>query len=87
MGAEEYLNSFVTAGYDIAFIKQHGLNEADLECVGIPIAKRGLRNKLLTLHKLDLFFTGDEDDANGDAEEENSGDEEDNEEEENDEDV
>ncbi len=80
MGAEEYLNFFVTAGYDIAFIKQHGLNDADLECVGIPTTKRGLRNKLLTLHKLDLFYTGDDDegeDEGNDEEDEDDNDEED----------
>lgn len=73
LGAEEYLNFFVTAGYDIAFIKQHGLNEADLECVGIPLSKRGLRKKLLTLHKLDLFYTEDEEEGDGDEEEDGEG--------------
>lgn len=66
LGAAEYLNAFVLAGYDISFIKRHGLNDADLECVGIPPSKLGLRKKLVALHDLDRFFSDGE--ADGDAE-------------------
>jgi hypothetical protein len=81
LGAAEYLNAFVLAGYDIAFIKRHGLNDADLECVGIPPSKLGLRKKLMALHDLDRFFIG----ADGEGEEEEADEDEEEEEEENEE--
>lgn len=80
LGAGEYLGKFVEAGYDLPFIAKTGLTDADLDCIGIPAAKRGLRRKIASLHELDQFYEDDEEDD----EEEEDGDEEGDEEEEED---
>lgn len=73
LGAGEYVNAFVSAGYDLPFIQKHGLNDADLNCVTIPEAKLGLRKKLMALHQLEKFaelLEGDipsEDDSDGES--------------------
>ena len=54
-----YLNGFLNAGYDLEFISRHGLSEVDLDCVGIPVEKLGLRRKLLQLYHLDRFYSID----------------------------
>ena len=52
----EYLPKFLDAGYDLPFIYKFGLKFEDLECVGIPVKKLGLRRKLIALHRLDEFY-------------------------------
>jgi len=44
------LPQFLQAGYDYGFIKQHGLHEDDLDAIGVPRAKLGLRKKLAALY-------------------------------------
>ena len=55
LGAGEYVHAFVSAGYDLTFIRKHGLNDADLNCVMIPASKLGLRKKLVALYQLENF--------------------------------
>lgn len=52
----EFLTKFLDAGYDLSFIAKYGLREEDLNCVGIPTRKLGLRRKLMALHKLGDFY-------------------------------
>lgn len=82
LGAGEYLLRFVNAGYDLPFIAKHGLEDKDLDCVGIPSNKMGLRRKIMNLHELSKFYEAEEDEEV----EEEEGDEEDEEEDEEDED-
>ncbi len=80
LGALEHLPRFISAGYDLSFIAKHGLAAEDLDCIGIPKEKLGVRRKLMALHNLKEFFTGDEEEEDeGDDED---GDEDDEEEEE-----
>ena len=62
--------SFVDAGYDIRFVAKNGLTDEDLDCVGIPKAKMGLRRKIKSLHDLGNFFVDDNDEVEDDEEEE-----------------
>ncbi|CAE7341779.1 ANK3 [Symbiodinium microadriaticum] len=55
LGAGAYISSFFKAGYDLAFVAAHGLSDEDCDCVGIPTSQMGLRRKLKTLHKIELF--------------------------------
>ena len=65
LGAGEYVTRFVEAGYDLPFIVSHGgFEDKDLDCVGIPMTKLGLRKKIIALHELDNFY-----DVSGDGEE------------------
>jgi cobalamin biosynthesis protein CobT len=84
LSASEYLGAFVEAGYDLKFIATEGLTEDDLDCCGIPAEKRGLRRKLVKLHKLDEFYEEEEeeDDDEDDDDDDEDDDEEDDEEEE-----
>lgn len=63
LGGEEYFSSFARAGYDLEFIAKEGLQDQDLDCVGIPHSKLGLRRKLLSRHKIGEFVetSGEED--------------------------
>lgn len=61
LGGGEYLSKFIDSGYDLRFIKKQGLIDEDMDCVGIPKSKMGLRRKLMSLHELDKFFEDDED--------------------------
>lgn len=56
LGAAEYISKFINAGYDLSFIARAGLVEADLDCVGIPMSKLGIRKKILALHDISDFF-------------------------------
>lgn len=57
LGCEEFLGRFLRAGYDdLAFMASQGLTEADLDCVGVPSEKLGLRKKLLAMHGVDVFL-------------------------------
>jgi hypothetical protein len=56
LGGGEYLTKFIDAGYDFRFIKSKSLTETDLDCVGIPLSKMGLRRKLLSLHLIENLF-------------------------------
>lgn len=76
MGAGEYLSHFLDAGYDLPFIAAQGLQDADLECIGIPKTKMGLRRKLMSLYDLGKYYTKEEEE-----EEEESGEESDDEDE------
>lgn len=66
LGCEEFLARFLRAGYDdLSFIASQGLTEADLDCVGVPGEKLGLRKKLLAMHGVEQFL-----EAAGEEEEE-----------------
>ena len=58
----------------------------DLDCVGIPLDKMGLRRKLKLLYKLDKFHTTEEEEEDKEEEEEEEEDEEEEEEREREED-
>ena len=75
LGAEEYFSSFARAGYDLDFIAKEGLQDQDLDCVGIPHSKLGLRRKLLARHKIENFINVDEEDEEDLENEEESDDE------------
>jgi Ankyrin repeats (3 copies)/SAM domain (Sterile alpha motif) len=72
LGAGEYVSKFLAAGYDLPFIVKAGLVEADLDCVGIPMSKLGIRRKLLMLHNLRDFCEESVEDDDDDEEEEDS---------------
>ena len=78
LGAGEYVSNFLNAGYDLPFIARAGLVEADLDCVGIPMSKLGIRKKILLLHNIEDYYddspdTGDEEgDSESESEEESS---------------
>lgn len=79
LGGGEYAAKFIEAGYDLPFIAKHGVTAEDLDCVGIPSSKMGLRRKISTLHELSQFYEADADEE--EEEEEEEGEEEDEEEE------
>lgn len=57
LGCGEFLARFLTAGYDdLAFLASQGLTEADLDCIGVPNEKLGLRKKLLAMHSVHEFL-------------------------------
>lgn len=57
LGCEEFLPRFLTAGYDdLTFLAEQKLSEADLDCVGVPREKLGLRKKLLAMHGVKEFL-------------------------------
>ncbi|CAM9893579.1 unnamed protein product [Sphacelaria rigidula] len=61
LGCGEFLARFLTAGYDdLAFMASHGLAEADLDCIGVPHEKLGLRKKLLAMHSVHDFLPNTE---------------------------
>lgn len=77
LGAGIYVNSFLQSGYDLQFIAQHGLQDDDLDAIGIPLTQMGIRRKLKLLHRISEFITIEQNDENGDGDDENSdGDEE-----------
>jgi len=80
LGGGEYAAKFIEAGYDLPFIAKHGVTAEDLDCVGIPASKMGLRRKIATLHELSQFYEADAEDE----EEEDDGEEEEEDEEEED---
>lgn len=77
LGAAEYTSRFQQAGYDLKFIAENGLQDADLDCVGIPPQKMGIRRKLLKLHDLAKFYNLEEDDDEDDEEDEDEEEDED----------
>lgn len=77
LGAGSYVTAFLEAGYDLPFIAKNGLTDADLDCVGVPSAKRGLRRKIAGLHELGQFYDVDADDEEEEDEEEDDDEEED----------
>lgn len=82
LGAGEYATKFIEAGYDLPFIAKHGLADKDLDCIGIPNNKMGLRRKIIQLHELNKFYEpetvdNDEDEEDEDEEEENEDEEDD----------
>ena len=80
-----YLKSFLEAGYDLAFISKFGLKDGDLDCVGIPNQKLGLRKKLLSLYHLEKFYKESSDESEHESDESEEEEEDDNDEEEEDE--
>eukprot|EP01038_Epipyxis_sp_PR26KG_P010201 gene10201-13725_t len=76
LGAGEYSSKFLQAGYDLPFIAKHGLAESDLDCVGIPLTKLGIRRKIIALHNLNDFYDAHDDDNEDDEDEENGDNEE-----------
>lgn len=57
LGCEDFLGRFLRAGYDdLPFLVSHGLTDADLDCVGIPREKLGLRKKLLVMYGVEKFL-------------------------------
>jgi hypothetical protein len=87
LGGGEYLFKFVNAGYDLTFIAKHGLEDRDLDCVGIPTSKMGLRRKIMSLHELSKFYAEEENENEEESEEEEEDEDEDEEEDEEDGDV
>lgn len=81
LGAGEYVSRFLAAGYDLPFIVKAGLVEADLDCVGIPMSKLGIRRKILTLHNLRDYYEESEEEEDEDSEQTENSDEEGSEEE------
>ena len=79
LGAGEYLSAFIEGGYDLAFISKEGLNDEDLNCIGIPESRLGLRKKLKKLYRLDEFYKPEEEEEDDDDDEEEEDDEEDDE--------
>lgn len=60
LGCEEFLGRFLRAGYDdLQFMASQGLTEADLDCIGVPSEKLGLRKKLLAMHGVEVFLNAD----------------------------
>ncbi|CAM9868958.1 unnamed protein product [Ectocarpus sp. 4 AP-2014] len=60
LGCQEFLGRFLRAGYDdLQFMASQGLTEADLDCVGVPSEKLGLRKKLLAMHGVEVFLNAD----------------------------
>lgn len=81
------MNRFLDAGYDLPFIAAQGISDTDLDCVGIPMTKLGLRRKIITLHNLSKFYNEDEDgDEKEDEDEEDEGEDEEEDDEEEDDD-
>ena len=62
LGAGEFVSCFLDAGYDLRFIAKNGLTDEDLDCVGIPRSKMGLRRKIKSLHDLKNYFVPEEED-------------------------
>jgi hypothetical protein len=77
LGAGEYVNAFVAAGYDLPFIRKSGLSDADLDCVAIPASKLGLRKKLIALHQLEKFASAASDEEGEESESESEEEDED----------
>mmetsp|Transcript_16954 Transcript_16954/g.28730 ORF Transcript_16954/g.28730 Transcript_16954/m.28730 type:complete len:250 (-) Transcript_16954:411-1160(-) len=83
LGGGEFTANFLEAGYDLPFIAKHGVTAEDLDSVGIPKTKMGLRRKISQLHELEKFYEAEEADEEEDDDEDE---EEDDEEEEDDDD-
>lgn len=57
LGCEEFLGRLLRAGYDdLRFLAEQGLTEADLDCIGVPREKLGLRRKMLVMHGVEQFL-------------------------------
>ena len=61
LDCEMHCQAFIDAGYDLQFIKKNGITDDDLDCVGVPQTKLGLRRKLMSQWKIDNFMEGGED--------------------------
>ncbi|CAM9354454.1 unnamed protein product [Scytosiphon promiscuus] len=58
LGCEDFLGRFLRAGYDdLEFMASQGMTEEDLDCVGVPREKLGLRKKLLAMHGVERFLS------------------------------
>ncbi len=77
LGAGEYLQKFIEAGYDLPFIAKQGIEDTDLDCIGIPKSKMGIRRKIVSLYNLDKYYTAEEDDDDDEEEEDDEEDDED----------
>jgi hypothetical protein len=76
LGGGEYAAKFIEAGYDLAFIAKHGVTDQDLDCVGIPPSKMGLRRKIAQLHELSQFYSAEDEEDEGEDEEDGEDEEE-----------
>lgn len=73
LGCEEYLGRFLRAGYDdLPFMASQGLTEADLDCVGVPGERLGLRKKLLAMHGVQVFLDAADGEEEGPSDEDSS---------------
>lgn len=79
LACDKYVANFLGAGYDdLKFIADHGLTAEDLDCVGVPMSKLGLRRKLMALHNIADFLEDESEkegsgDESGDDAEDGSG--------------
>ncbi len=75
LGAGEFLPRFLAAGYDLKFVYEKGLDEADMQNLEIPKAKFGLYRKILEKYEIDKFYAqSDEEQEEGSDEEEEGSD-------------
>ena len=51
LDCSSYYSRFLDAGYDFDYIKDHGLAEDDIDQIGVPAKKLGLRKKLMAKFK------------------------------------
>ena len=51
LDCSSYYSRFLDAGYDFDYIREHGLAEDDIDQIGVPAKKLGLRKKLIAKHK------------------------------------
>jgi hypothetical protein len=65
LGCGAYFAQFLAAGYDFGFVHLHGLDKDDVDAIGVPLDKMGLRKKLMAKYK----FPKDTDDDRAAAEE------------------
>ena len=77
LGAGAYVNSFLHCGYDLQFIAQHGLQDDDLNAIGIPLTQMGIRRKLKLLHRISEFITIEQQQEDDDEEESENNDDDD----------
>mmetsp|Transcript_22465 Transcript_22465/g.29385 ORF Transcript_22465/g.29385 Transcript_22465/m.29385 type:complete len:102 (+) Transcript_22465:70-375(+) len=61
LNAQEHESKFIEAGFDFDFIAQNGIKEEDLDCVGIPKEKMGIRKKLISLYRIQEVSKQNED--------------------------
>ena len=86
LGAGEFIFSFLQAGYDMKFISANGLSDKDLDCVGVPMTRLGLRRKLESLHEFANFYAAADEGEDEDEDEDEEDDDEDDDDEDDDED-
>lgn len=76
LGGSEYFYKFIEAGYKLPFIAEYGLTDADMDCVGIPQSKLGLRRQLIALYRISEFYVNEDEGNEEEEEEDEEGDDE-----------